>query len=289
MGWRIDFPSSGDSVTEAKKMFLASVAMCAVCFILITWSFQPAWPYLQAWHCLAALICALAICLFIQGYLTPDPEPDFMRLLPLQKFGKDGFWICPVVTESREHGVAVMCVYYQNNFDSRCEGSFCFRAAPGLFSREGPDLNIIRFDIPCEPAEFGIASVAIGVPTALQDKNVTLEIGMTVRRETAWGRKLRFREWEFVRGDVHFQSKLIVFMRVGHLLHALHNPWYLFYELGSHHANTRVKLPQHVRSTIAEGLKPIIKTLWLPGQKPWVPDFELSRLRRAFLWLLRWV
>lgn len=264
-------------MSESKRSLLILLALWAFFFTLVTWIVWPAWPYVQLWIALGATVFAVAIGSLVHGHFQPEPAPDFLRLLRAPKFGKDGFWVCPMMS-SLDGDLALMCVYFQNNYASRCEGSVCFRPARSLWNGRRPALSIVRFDIACLPEEFGIAYVPIGLPVSLQGKTVSLEIGMTVRREKDWGRQVRRRRWEFVRADVRFESVMHGVMNVFHLVHAVTNPLFVLFMLGSDQVECHLRTPVGVEPDVPPDLTPIIKTLWLPGQEPWVPP-EFEKLR----------
>lgn len=206
--------------------------------------------------CIAALVGFLAI------HFRMDEVPDYLHQLGGHYFDRDGF--CFKLYPSTEDGVFFMNAAFQNRRDSPCVGRIALR--PGADFVSTAKIGKVYFEIPCEPAAFGVAKVPVPIAREYYGKKQRFEIGASVEHPRGKGRTLRFRNGFTVRHNIDFKSKVITAMQMGALL-AKH---WVRYKPGYF----KVVLPDGVAEMLPSKPQTEVATLW----KLHDPELPLSDL-----------
>jgi hypothetical protein len=143
----------GESVKAvcALVLIVASIA-AAVAWLsdpgAITWCFRIGGPILA----LAALGMILKL------HRRADLAHDYLRQQAGNYFNRDGF--CFALGATSEGGVCQLNAYFQSQHDQPCRGRIAIRPARGFLLGRAK-VEVITFDVDCQPAAYGVASIAI--------------------------------------------------------------------------------------------------------------------------------
>src|SRR4051812_18598676 len=104
-------------------------------------------------------VSAVALVGFLAIHFRMDEVPDYLYELGGKYIDRDGF--CFKLSTSSEQGVFFINAAFQNRRDSPCIGRIALR--PGKDFISTAKIENIYLEIPCEPAAFGIAKVAVPI------------------------------------------------------------------------------------------------------------------------------
>lgn len=203
---------------------------------------------------------ALGIGSFVAVVLSltrKDREPDYLRQVARNYFNRDGF--CFVPRAASTEGVAFLELYFQNQFEKPCEAMVALRPARGFFLNR-PKFEAIAIRVPCEGGAFGVARLAIPVPTKMQGKRQRFEVGASVAYPDGKGRRLRFFDGIFLRanqkfGDAFSKTLTVAYLAAGGIY--LASP-----------ATAEIALPANVDEDFEGDGYLDVQTLWKPGDPP---------------------
>lgn len=199
----------------------------------------------------------LALALLLKLQFRTDLAPDYLRERMRAYFNRDGF--CFAFAASSADGIAYFDAYFQNQYSAPCVGRIVLRPARGFFLGRAP-FEAITYEINCEPAGFGVASIPIPIPQKLQGKHQSFEVGASVDFPAGKGRRLRFRDGVFLRtntdfGDAFGTALTAVGAATGTIV--LPKP-----------ALAKVALPANVAEVLPVPRAPELKTFWRLGDMP---------------------
>jgi len=194
------------------------------------------------------VLCVFASGIFLKIHFRPDEVPDYLSPRVGTYFNRNGFCfgILPAVAD----GICVFEVYFQNQHEKRCVGRVALRPARGFFLGRAK-MDSIAVEIDCEPAAFGVARVAVPLPTTLQGRRQAFEVGASVEFPEGKGRRLRFGDGVTLRGNSNFGNAFATGqMATGALTAA-------------------IDLPKGVAEDITDWVRPAsVDTLWRLGDPP---------------------
>src|SRR5262249_32151751 len=143
-----------------------------------------------------------------------------------------------------------------------CVGRIALRPARGFFLGRGK-MEPIAIEIKCEPAAFGTAKVAIPIPSELQGKRQSFDVGASVHYPNGKGRTPRFRDGIVLRANSDFGNAFATALTVaGALTGSI---------VWATPAKVTLDLPGGVSQDVANGSKPETKTLWKLGDEQQTP------------------
>jgi hypothetical protein len=186
-----------------------------------------------------------------------DRAHDYLRDLAGTKyFNRDGF--CFVVEASADDGVAYMLVHFQNQRSATCIGRVAIR--PGRNFLPGRSkIEALTYEIPCEPAAYGMARIPFPLAEKYQGKIQVFEVGASVEYPDGKGERLRFCDGIFIRSNAKFGKGFSTALALAGAVSGnivLTTP-----------ATTDVPLPTGVAEELPEGIEPEIATKWRLGDK----------------------
>lgn len=210
----------------------------------MTWGFR-----------IGAPVCSvLALCLLLRLHWRDDLAHDYLREISGSYFNRDGF--CFTFMATAVDGIGYMNAFFQNQRDKPSVGRIALRPARGFFMTRS-EIVTLTYEIECAPAAFGVARIAIPIPAALQGKRQAFEVGASVRYPEGRGRRVRFRDGTFLRGNTKFRSSFRTALTVaGAAAGSI---------VLSRPATITLVLPVGVAEDIPETLLPEIRTLWRSG------------------------
>jgi hypothetical protein len=184
-----------------------------------------------------------------------DLEPDLLARIGKPYFNRDG--LAFLATTVVQDGVAFVRIYYQNQNDRPSRGRIAMRPQRGFFLNR-PGIDAILAEVTCEPAEFGVATIPIPVPSKLQGKSWKFEVGASVEYPDGKGKRVRYQDGLFLRTNAKFtkgfEAALTVLGAAGGAI-VWHSP-----------ARIDLPLPQGVSETVPQNFVGTAETLWIPGQ-----------------------
>ena len=204
------------------------------------------------------VLCVLAVGIFLKIHFRADEVPDYLGPRIGRYFNRDGFCfgILPTVAD----GICVFGVYFQNQHENRCVGRVALRPARGFFlGRAKMDSIIVEID--CEPAAFGVARIAVPLPTTLQGHRQSIEVGASVEYPKGKGRRLRFGDGITLRANSNFGNAFAVGLTVAGVLTGQ-----IVY---TSPATMTIDLPNGVLEDVTDCVRPTpVDTLWKLGDPP---------------------
>lgn len=201
----------------------------------------------------APIVAIAAFGAFLQIHFQRDEVPDFLYQSHGGYFDRGGF--CFAIGVHDVGGVCHVEVYFQNRYDRPCIGRIALRPKAGFFGRQ--KIDTIALEIPCEPAAFGVVSMPIPVPLAVQGKRQTFEVGASVKYPQGRGKMLRFRDGIVIRTNSNFGDAFGTTLAVGALLGGnilIPQP-----------ATVELELPRGVLELPPRELQPEVKSIWRLG------------------------
>lgn len=234
-------------------------AVCSLVLIATVFSWYTDNPGPIAWSIRVGspIAGALAIGVILKLQFRTDAVPDYLAKETGNYFNRGGF--CFAFNAVPINAVCHFVAYFQNQHDQPCVGRIALRPARGFFLRRAR-IEMITFEVNCEPAAFGFVRIPAPVSRELQGKRQSFEVGASVDYPQGKGQRLRFRDGIFLRTDSRFGNSFGTALTVAGALSAqivLSKP-----------ATVGIDLPTGVAEELPEGLGPELKTLWRLGNPP---------------------
>lgn len=151
---------------------------------------------------------------FVLLHFRRDKVPDYLYDLCPKYFDRGGF--CFSVTCGVEDDKAVFEMYYQNRQNRQCEAQVVLRPRRTFFARRDP--VVLAFQVNCPPAGFGVVRVPLPLPSKMQGKKVTFEVGASTHYPHGYGHTLRFRDGIVLRHNSDFKGSFFSTLQIAGLL-----------------------------------------------------------------------
>lgn len=242
---------------EFIKVACVVVLMVAAVIAAVAWTENRPTPTTWWLRIALPIACFLAMAVFLFIHFQIDEVPDYLRQFVGPYLDRDGF--CLTISAPASFGICYLRIYFQNRFERACVAWVALRPSDDFLGRS--KLDAIAVEIPCGPAEFGVATVPIAVPTAYQGKVKRFVVGATVTYPDGKGRQLRFRTAPTIRMNADFKDPMAAIWRIGSLL-----SWHILLESFLHRPpSIMVRLPQNVCADIAVTGPAQIQTFWKLG------------------------
>ena len=206
------------------------------------------------------VLAVLGIAGFLKIHFRADLVPDYLHHHVGTYFNRDGF--CFGSRTSVIDRVCYLDVYFQNQQDEPCVGRVALRPARGFFLGRA-NIDPVAVEIKCGPAGFGRARIAIPIPSELQGKRQSFEVGASVHYANGKGRTLRFRDGITLRANSDFGDAFATALMVAGALTG-RIVW-------TTPARVTIDLPSGVAQDTADRFDPEIKTFWKLGDPPLEP------------------
>ena len=205
----------------------------------------------------APLVAGLSLAAILKLHLRRDIAHDYLQDAFGGYFNRDG--ICFAFATDVIDGICQFHAYYQNQYERPCVGRIALRPARGFFLTRA-QVETITFEVPCEAAGFGVATLPIPLPPEVQGKMQSFEIGASVEYPQGKGQRLRFHDGVFLRTNTKFDNSFgtaltVVSALTGQI--ALSTP-----------ATATIALPTDVAEMLPDNSQPRMKTLWKLGEPP---------------------
>ena len=144
-------------------------SVCAVVLIVASIAAAIAWvtdasTLTWCFRILGPLLALGALGMILKLHFRPDLADDYLRRQTGNYFNRDGF--CFAFTATAEAGVCHLNAYFQNQYDQPCVGRIAIRPARGFFLGRA-NIEAITFEVNCDQAAYGVASIAIPLPQKL--------------------------------------------------------------------------------------------------------------------------
>ncbi len=200
------------------------------------------------------LVAVLAIAGFLKIHFRADLVPDYLYARDENYFNRAGF--CFSFSSSTDDGVYYLHAWFQNQTDRPCRARIAMRPAGDFFlGRRRKDT--VAFRVACEPAAFGVATVAMPLPKRMQGTRQSFEVGASVDYPQGRGRTLRFSAGMHVRANANFDDAFdTILAHVGAMAGFI---------VWSKPATVTMQLPPNVADEIVNRPQPEIVTLWKLG------------------------
>ena len=205
----------------------------------------------------APLVVGLSLAAILKLHFRRDIAHDYLQDAFGTYFNRDGF--CFAFAVDVMDGVCQFHAYYQNQYDRPCVGRIALRPARGFFLTRA-QVETITFEVPCEPAGFGVVTLPIPLPRVVQGRMQSFEIGASVEYPQGKGQRLRFRDGVFLRTNTKFDNSFGTALTV---VSALTGQIEL-----STPATATIALPTDVAEMLPDNSQPRMKTLWKLGEPP---------------------
>lgn len=242
---------------ESTKSLLALILIIGTIGAAIAWTINPPDSVTWGFRIGCPMLAILALGLFFKLHFRADLAHDYLRDQVGTYFNRDGFCFSFVATET--DGIAYMDAYFQNQYDSTCLGRIALRPVRGFFMGRAK-FETITYEIECASGAFGVARIAIPVPTKLQGKRQSFEAGASVDYPKGKGQRLRFHDGVFLRTNTKFGNTVGTALTIAGAASGsivLSRP-----------ATVTVALPNDVSEDPPDNLVPEIVTLWKMGDPP---------------------
>lgn len=235
-------------------------ALCSLALIAAIGVTAAAWldvfPNRTTWiaRVVSPLIALALVGVLLKLHRRQDRVPDYLQAATGAYFNRDGF--CFSFATSVADGVCLMHAYFQNQFECPCLGRIALRPSRGFFLNRAK-IEMITFEILCEAAAFGVATLPIALPRNVHGKSQSFEVGAAVEYPDGKGQRLRYRDGIFLRTNTNFGSAFGAAVKVlgamsGHIV--LSKP-----------ASVTISLPTEVAEVVSSDAVSEIKTLWKLG------------------------
>lgn len=182
-------------------------AVCVLIFIVATIVAAVVWfdnqPNPAVWNVRigATLVAVLALAALLKLQFRQDLVRDYLRETTGEYFNRDGF--CFAFSTEVVDGVCQFQAFYQNQYEHPCVGRIALRPARGFFLTRAK-IDSLTFEIPCDAAAFGVATLPLPVPPEMLGKKQAFEVGASVQYPRGKGQRLRFRDGVFLRANTNF-------------------------------------------------------------------------------------
>lgn len=238
-------------------------ALCSLALIAAIGVTAAAWldvfPNRTTWiaRVVSPLIAFALVGVLLKLHRRQDRVPDYLQAATGVYFNRDGF--CFGFATSVAGGMCLMHAYFQNQFERPCLDRIALRPSRGFFLNRA-QIEWITFEIRCDAAAFGVATLPIALPQDVQGKAQSFEVGASVEYPDGKGKRLRYRDGIFLRTNTNFGSAFGAAVKVlgamsGHIV--LSKP-----------ASVTISLPNEVAAALPADAVSDIKTLWKLGDPP---------------------
>jgi hypothetical protein len=250
--------STGDfNMGESVKAILSLVMIVAAFVAAFGWIEDQ--PDQTTWilRIGAPLIGVLALAVLLKLQFRKDRAPDLLGELLGNYFNRAGF--CFAFTVDATDGICRIHAYFQNQYERPCVGRVALRPGRGFFLTR-VKIDTFVFEIPCDGGAFGVASLPISLPLQLQGKRQSFEVGASVEYPEGKGRRLRYRDGQFLRTNTNFGNAFATALTVAGALGGqivLSSP-----------ATVTLQLPNTAVEQAPEEAAPQLQTLWKPDASP---------------------
>ncbi len=205
----------------------------------------------------APLVAALWLAAILKLHFRRDIAGDYLHDAVGEYFNRDGF--CFAFTTEVIDGVCQLHAYYQNQYERPCVGRIALRPARGFF-RTRAKIDTITFEIPCEAAGFGVATLPIPLPRELRGKTQSFEVGASVEYPQGKRQRLRYRDGLLLRANTDFGDSFRTALTVAGVFGGM--------IVLSTPATTTFSLPTDAAEEIPNNSQPRMKGLWKLGAPP---------------------
>jgi hypothetical protein len=206
------------------------------------------------------VLAVLGIAGFLRIHFRADLAPDYLHHHVGTYFNRGGF--CFGFRTSVVGRICYLEILFQNQQDEPCVGCIALRPARGFFLGRA-NMEPIAIEIRSEPAAFGTAKVGFSIPSELQGKRQSFEVGASVHYPSGKGHTLRFRDGIVLRANSDFGNAFATALTVvGALSGSI---------VWTTPARVMLDLPSGVVQDGADGYGPEIRTLWKLGDEPREP------------------
>jgi hypothetical protein len=244
-------------MSQSVKSVCTLVLIVASFIVIVVWtdSHPSSTTQIVGNSAILTAILSLAALLFL--HFRRDLAHDYLLEKMNRYFNRDGF--CFAFDTEVIDGVFYLQAFYQNQYQRPLIGRIAIRPAQGFFLTRAK-IKAITFNILCEAAAYGVASVPIPVPYELQGKRQAFDVGAYVKYPKGKGRRLRFRDGIFLRTNTEFGSSfqtavVVAGAMTGQIV--LTRP-----------AKATIQLPAQSAVHLPEGAVSSTKTLWKFGDRP---------------------
>jgi hypothetical protein len=244
---------------ESGKAVCALVLFIGIIATITAWLLDKPGSVMWGVRIGAPIASGLAVGLLLKAHNRADLAPDFLRKIGGNYFNRGGFcFACNAVSID---GICYLVAYFQNQYDQPCKGRIALRPVRGFFMRR-PKIEMVTFEIDCEPGAFGFARIPVPLSKEFHGKRQSFEVGASVDYPQGKGRKLRFQDGIILRADSDFGNKFATAVAMagvltGHIM--LTRP-----------ATAKFALPANVAEVIPPNMNPEMETLWRLGD----PELE---------------
>jgi hypothetical protein len=248
-------------MSESIKAVLSLILIVAIIVAVLFW-----WddrPNQTAW--IVRIASSVTVVIALAGLMAlhwrKDVVADYLRPICGDRFfNRDGFSFAFSAVE--KDGVCQFVAYFQNQQDQPSLGRITLRPARGFFLTRAK-IEAISFDIECEPAAFGIATVPVPLPPDLCGRKQSFEVGASVEYPQGKGRRVRFRDGIFLRTNAAFGNPFGTALTVAGAMTGQ--------IVMTRPATVKIELPLAATDEIPAGMVPEVRTLWRLGDPPLAP------------------
>ncbi|MDB5335301.1 MAG: GTP-binding protein LepA [Planctomycetaceae bacterium] len=157
------------------------------------------------------VVTALSLAVILRLHFRRDLARDYLQEITGGYFNRDGF--CFVFGAEAVDGVCQFHAYYQNQYERPFVGRIALRPARGFFLTRAK-IDTITFEIACDAAAYGVATLPIPLPREIQGKPQSFEVGASVNYPQGKGKRLRFRDGVFLRTNTNFGNSFGTALKV---------------------------------------------------------------------------
>lgn len=247
----------GESIKALCSLFMIVAAIVAA----VAWFDEQ--PNQTTWivRVSSPLVAVLSLAALLKLHLRRDAARDYLQDTTGGYFNRDGF--CFAFATEVKDGVCQFQAYYQNQYERPCVGRIALRPARGFFLTRA-EIDTITFQIACDAAAFGVATLPIPLPREIQGKRQSFEVGASVEYPQGKGQRLRFRDGVFLRANTNFGNSFGTTLTVAGALGGaivLSTP-----------ATATIPLPTDVAEELPSNSESRIKVIWKLGDPSIVPQ-----------------
>jgi hypothetical protein len=186
---------------ESIKALLALFFIVATIVACVVWADDR--PTAVVWNVriVATLVAVLSVGSLLKLHFRRDLAPDFLRQTAGEYYNRDGF--CFAFAAVEVDGVCQFQAFFQNQFERPCLGRIALRPARGFFLTRAK-IESLTFEIPCDGAAYGVATLPLPLPSAMFGKKQAFEVGASVTYPEGKGKRMRFHDGIFLRANTNF-------------------------------------------------------------------------------------
>jgi hypothetical protein len=193
-----------------------------------------------------------ALGLLVWSLMRKDKFPDLLKKRHGSYFEREGF--CFAIVPVASNGECRLDIYFQNRFDRSSRAQVVMRPSQQFFLNRRP-IETLTVEIDCPGGAYGVARVPWAVPTKLQGKQQSFDVGAHTEYPTGRGTMIRYRD------GVHVgTAKRDVWAGVLTLAGAVGGTVVM-----TKSAKVKLTLPKDVKDTLPEDALIAIEILWSPA------------------------